>query len=564
MNLKLSTHWRIYFLFGLFVVAGSGIAVRLFYLQVVHNTYYAALAQGQHASFNEKAPERGRIYLQDLLATSPPNSLADKKNLPYFYAAINENKPMVYASPNMITNDGDVAEILAPILGLERNALQQKLSDSSGSYLPLARQVSDEIAQRVREENIRGIFVTIEPVRRYPGGQLASHVLGFLGYKGDQRVGQYGIEGYYDGQLRGSQGAFKNEQGSDIELTIDYNIQYFVEKKLHEVISKWSADAGSVIIMDPKTGEIKAMAGVPAFDLNTYSQVDSLDIYLNQATQKVYEPGSIMKPLTMAAAIDAGAIKASTTYTDTGEIKTGGYTIRNFDNKNHGVQTMTQVLEKSLNTGAVFASQQLGKDLFRKYLLAFGLNEKTGIDLPGELPGHLGDVITTDRDINFATASFGQGIAMSPMNFLTAFSSLANNGGIMKPHVVKAIHRADGTIEEIKPEKLGTPISARTAQEVTGMLVSVAENGYDKKANVPGYKIAAKTGTAQIPNENAPGYSDKRFHSFAGYAPADKPAFVAIITMKNPKGINFASDSLAPVFKDIASYILHYYQVPSN
>lgn len=563
-------HWRIYILFGIVCLAAGGIVARLFLLQVVRADYYAALAYAQHLNIKEEAPIRGEIYFQDKL--NAEDAIA---GVPYFKAVINEEMPFVYASPREIEDAAETAGVLAPILQMGKEELEQKLSRKESAYAPLARQISDEKIQSVEGVELKGIYIAQERVRRYPANSLAAHVLGFLGFSGDERVGQYGIEGYYNDELRGKKGVsdigffdFSSDQyyedGANLELSIDYNIQFIVEKKLQEAVERWGAESGSAIFMNPKTGEILAMANVPAFNPNTYGETPDINRFINNAIQGVFEPGSVMKPITLAAAIDAGAVNPNTAYNDTGEVRIGGYTIRNSDLKAHGETTMTQVLEKSLNTGAVFAQQTLGKEQFRSYLYKFRLNERTGIDLPGEVPGNLGDLATTNRDINFATASFGQGIAVSRIGFLDAFSALANNGAMMKPRVVKAIRKVNGSEEEIKSEQLASPISASTASKVTAMLINAVEAGYGKRAGVPGYKVAGKTGTAQVPNENGDGYSDKTIHSFAGYAPAFAPVFVGIVSLDNPKGVRFAESSATPVFGEIASYILNYYQVPGE
>lgn len=549
--------WRIYFLFSLFFLAASVIAGRLFLLQIARGEYYAALAQGQHTDRQYADPWRGLIYFQD-------RTSQDARKL--YPAAINSEVFSVIASPSTISQENvdRMAMQLAELLQKDPRELAEILRDRTSSYVVLLRGAQAELARQVEHAAFEGIYVRPERFRRYPAGDLGAHILGFWGFEGDKRKGQYGVEGYYEDILRGTGSISSNDQAPAVELALDYNIQFVAEKKLREVVERWNAEGGSIIIMNPKTGAVLALANTPSFDPNTYSTTEDLSAFLNSAVQELYEPGSVMKPLTMAAAIDAGSVEPNTTYEDTGEIKIGGFTVRNFDLLAHGTKTMTEVLELSLNTGVVFAQQKLGKEKFRSYFLNFGLDKKTTIDLPAEVPGQLGGLLTSNRDINFATASFGQGIALTPVGLLRALGALANNGTMMQPYVVSAIHYPDGKIERTEPREAGSPISAQTAAKVTAMLVSTAEHGYDKKVRVPGYTIAAKTGTAQIPNEDGSGYSDGRYHSFFGYAPAFDPVFVGLITMKNPQGINFASDSLAPVFRDIAAYILQYYQVPAQ
>ncbi|GAG18115.1 unnamed protein product, partial [marine sediment metagenome] len=244
---------------------------------------------------------------------------------------------------------------------------------------------------------------------------------------------------------------------------------------------------------------------------------------------------------------------------DKGFIKMGGYTINNSHDKPEGIQTMTQVLEKSLNTGAVFVQQLAGKKVFKNYLEKFRFSKKTGIDLEGEVSGNIAN-LNNKRDIEYATASFGQGISITPMELVAALGAIANKGKIMKPYLVEKFVYSSGGEKIVKPKVSGQVISLETAETLTKMMVSVVENGYGEKAGIPGYFIAAKTGTAQVPE--AGGYSDKTIHSFGGFFPAFDPEFLILVKLDNPQKIRFAADSVAPVFGEIAEYILNYYEIP--
>ena len=334
-----------------------------------------------------------------------------------------------------------------------------------------------------------------------------------------------------------------------------------VERKLQELLENLDADLASAIFMNPRTGEILAMAQRPGFDPNNYSDVENINVFKNNLVQSVYELGSVFKPITMAAAIDAGVITPQTVYNDTGSVRIGGYTISNFDGKARNLQTMTEVLEKSLNTGAIFAQQQLGKKKFRDYLEAFQFDKLTGIDILGEVAGNMQSIKTANRDIDFATSSFGQGISFSPLRFLTSVAAIANEGKIMRPFLVKKVIK-DGQEISTEPKVLAQPVTSLTASRVAAMMVSVVDNSFDRKAAVPGYSVAGKTGTAQIPNKDSSGYSDQTIHSIVGFAPAYDPVFIGIIKVDNPHGIRFAADSVTPTFREIASFILQYYKVP--
>ncbi|MEK7615996.1 MAG: penicillin-binding protein 2 [Patescibacteria group bacterium] len=399
----------------------------------------------------------------------------------------------------------------------------------------------------------------LDTERLYPKGTFAAHVLGFVGYNEHDRVGQYGVEGFYDSVLRASASNQKNI-GSDVVLTIDPNIQAYSEATLQALLKKWSSPRGSIIVQEPTTGAILAMTSSPSFDPNQYGQF-AFDDYVNPIVQEQFEPGSSFKPVTMAAALDSGSITPTTTYDDTGAVTIGTYTIKNFNEKTNGLQTMRQVLEKSLNTGTIFAQRRTGNDAFLNYIVAFGFGQKTGVDLAGEVPGTISNLYQ-GRAINFATASFGQGIAVTPLQLVSAYSAIANGGRLMKPYVVREIVHADGSSTMTKPSILGAPISEKTSTQLRSMLVDVVEKGFDK-ARIKGYDVAGKTGTAQIPNREGGYLEDEQFiHNFVGFAPAYAPRFVILIKMDKPKGITFASDSLSPVFGDLASFILRYLKVP--
>lgn len=397
--------------------------------------------------------------------------------------------------------------------------------------------------------------------RVYPLGQTAAHALGFVGYRGYLRSGQYGVEASYDETLAGLLPSQRPaNQGEDIVLTIDPNVQAYVEKTLDDLLDRYLSTLGTIIVEDPKTGAIIAMASSPSYNPNSYQDYP-VQRYLNPAVQAVFEPGSSFKPFTMAAAVDAGVVTADTTYTDPGEVKFGNYTIMNYDKKSHGLQTMTEVLEHSLNTGVIFAQQRTGLDAFLNYVVAFGFGQKAGVDLSGEVPGSLANLYE-GRPINFATAAFGQGISVTPIQLVNGISAIANNGKLMRPYIVKEIIHADGSSTPTKPQIIGSPIKDTTAHTLAQMLTAVVDKGFDR-ARIAGYDVAGKTGTAQIPDANGSYLENNEFiHDFVGFAPSYSPKFVILIKIDKPKGINFASNSLSPVFGDITQFLLRYYNIP--
>lgn len=567
-------------LFIVFVVLISGLILyRLFVLSVVRHSAYSRTAQAQNESINNILA-RGNIYMTD-------------KDSNLILSATNKKFPLVYVVPSNINkNDrGQIAEKISGIFDLDKSEVLEKINSGSGSLRVVARKITNDRLEAVRNLKIKGVGISYEMDRYYPGETLAANILGFLGYDSDgMRAGQYGVEGYYNDSLLGREpsalGIFNAanplglvkfvlnifgkkiddtkapeefDRPADLVLTVDKNIQNFAEDELRAILEKWHAEKGVVIVQEPKTGRILAMAGWPSYNPNVYSD-SKPERYLNSSIQEVYEPGSSFKPVTMSAGLDLSKITPQTTFEDKGFVEISGYTIHNFSNKVFGVETMSQVLEKSINTGTMFVENLVGDDNFLNYVINMGFGQKTGIDLPGEVSG---DVVNlySGRKINYLTASFGQGIAVTPLQLINAYSAIANGGKLMRPYIVDRIIK-EGQQEVItKPEIMSIPISEKTAGKLQTMLVSVVDNGFDK-ARVKGYDIAGKTGTAQIPDGTG-GYSQEVFiHNFVGFAPAHDAKFVILIKMDKPKGIAFAADSLSPVFKDIAAFLLNYYNIP--
>ena len=350
------------------------------------------------------------------------------------------------------------------------------------------------------------------------------------------------------------------ENGVNLILTIDKSIQFKAETVLKEAVTKHGADSGSVIVADPKTGAILAMAGYPDFNPNEYNKVEEPKTYLNEGTVGAYESGSVFKPITMAMAINEGKVGADTIYEDTGSVEIDDYTIRNSDLKAHGRQTMTQVLDESLNTGAIFAKEQIGNEKFYEYVQKFGFGKSTGIELL-EHKGNL-DNLKANIKVNYHTASFGQGISVTPIQLIQAFSALANQGKMMKPYIVKAKVYPDGKTEETQSHIVGEIVSEKTANIIAAMLVSVVENGHGKRAGVKGYYIAGKTGTAQVPRKDGKGYEEgNNIGTFIGFGPVEDPKFLMLVRVNHPRDVSFAESTAAPAFGQIAQFILNYFNI---
>ncbi len=561
-----SQNSHLYVLMFLFFSLGATIIGRLFYIQVNQYNHYKELADLQQIDEEDLKAERGEIFFSDestVLATN----IGTKK---------------VFIVPREIKNIEKTSEILADVLKMEKADVFEKASQIDDPWIFL-KEIPAIEGEKIK--NIAGVHFESYLERFYPRERMASHVLGFYN---KENKGQYGIEQYWQEELRGVDGYRKGVKdakgkfilpltkiqepvdGNDLILTLDPNIQLFLEIKTKEIFEKYAPRNATIIVLAPKTGEVLGMASLPNFDPNNYEEKENISVFKNPAIL-AYEPGSIFKPFTAAMAIEEKKVTPQTTYYDSGEIKIGSHTIRNSDLKSHGTQTMTNVIELSLNTGAVFMQQQVGNDKFLDYVKKFGFGTKTGIDLSGEETGSIANILhpqSGDGAIEYANASFGQGISATPIQILTAFTAIANQGQMVKPHLVKKIiHSSDGTEEEIETEVIGQVISAETASRVTAMMVSAVKNGYGKKAEVEGYLIAGKTGTAQASwsylGENKGGYSSFFIQSFVDFAPAFDPAFIFILKMDAPtKGPQFSSDSLGPFAQEINEYLFNYLGIP--
>lgn len=563
---------RLTLLFGGGLLMAGFIVFRLFNLQVIEHSVYTALAEDQHSIYQQLTPTRGEIFAHD--------PLADDGRAPL---ALNDNTYLLYANPKQITDPGAVVDQLAQLLTFDHDTILARLSKSDDIYEPIEHNLKQEQKDQIDTLAIEGIYFQTEPARYYPEGNIGAHIVGFVGGIDDQRKGQYGIEGYFEKELAGVNGELHIERdasgnwitvgsthitpaedGSTVLLTIDRNIQHQVCTRLDAWVQLHGADGGSVIIMNPKTGAVMAMCGAPDFDPNNYSDAASIDRFTNPATYYTYEPGSVFKPLTMAAAIDLGEVTPQTTYVDTGEEKFGSFTIRNYQNKVYGEQTMTQVLDESINTGAIFAARKVGDARFEDYVKQFGFGVPTGIELQSESRGNISS-LAQHKDIYTATASFGQGITTTPIQMVAAYGALANGGVLMKPYIVDEVTKSDGTVVKTEPQEIRAVVKPTTAATLAAMLVSVVQNGHGKRAGVPGYFVAGKTGTAQIPSATGVGYDPNRtIGSFAGFAPATDPAFVMLVKIDVPRDVQAAESSAAPLWGDIAAWVLNYLNIPPS
>jgi len=561
---------RLWFLYGIiFLIAGLLIA-KLFIVQIIYGDEYGKKADRQYVSSSASIFDRGSIYFTD--KNGKPVSAATLKS--GFTVAIN---------PSKLTNANKVFTKLSPLLSIESDSFFIKASKKNRQYESLSRRVDEKTVLRIKELNLDGVVITKDRWRFYPAKNLAAHLLGFVGYSGDTLAGRYGLERYYDDVLARSEEnlyvnffaeVFSNindsifrgkEREGNLVTSIEFSVQGMLEDTLKNVVQKWDSDSAGGIILDPTTGEIYAMASLPAFNPNSFNTVSNPLIFSNPITENVFEMGSIIKPLTLASGLDAGVITTDSEYDDKGYVEANGSRIENYDGKGRGVVPMQEILSQSLNTGAAFVMQKLGKDNFRKYMLALGLGEETGIDLPGEVSGLVGN-LNSSRDIEYITASFGQGIAMTPIATARALSALGNGGVMITPHIVKKIDYVMGGSRTLSYGDGDRVFKKETSEEITRMLVRVVDEALlGGKVKLPNYSIAAKTGTAQIARTDAGGYYKGRYlHSFFGYFPAYEPRFLVFLYTINPKGVRYASQTLTYPFMDITKFLLNYYEVPPD
>lgn len=550
------------------------------------------------------------------------------KNLPGITV---EESGLIHGDPTLIPEKQieSIAKALSPLLEEERDDLERQLSRRPVRYVFLKNRLSPETSEEIRTLKLKGVVLLPENWRYYPEDDLAAHVIGFINH---ENLGQYGVEAYFNNELQGKSGTISSEtdpngrqinvgegeiinaeHGEDIILTLNHIVQKEVEDILSAAVESYQADSGQVIIMNPSTGAIIAMASYPDFNPNEFSDALTLrqlepDDYLyhttpvfvkdeeggyTEATEEeredeaierfvyenrlgpgafrnpivsdLYEPGSVFKPIIMSIALDAGEVTPQTTYNDYGELEIDGFPIRNSDLQYRGPNTpMTQVLEESLNTGMVFVADRLGNKLMQDYLEKFGFGQYTNINLDGETQGdleHHTDWTAAER----ANRGFGQGIVATPLQVVTAWAALANGGKLVQPYLIESVIKDDEVIET-EPQVIHRVLSNETSSLITSMLINVVQKGHGTKADIPGYSIAGKTGTSQIASTKRAGYEEgvgSVITSFAGYFPANNPQFVMLVKFDRPRlGFDaWGSNTAAPTFGQIAEFLIEHYQI---
>lgn len=578
---------------------------KLYMVQIVKHSTYVDIADKQYIKKTNSLVDRGNIYMMTKDGVAIPaatmktgytlyinsksfHTAVTKKEYTNTQGEIIQNiddaiKDLGSRLENIFANTSDKDKDQSLAIVLDPQVFIDIKNKPTDPYEEIAKDIDESHVTAVKDMKFSFLGIVKEKKRYYPGGDLASHVIGLLGYKGDTIAGRYGLEKQFEKTLSRGSSAYTNffaeifsnakniisdDQAleGDIYTTIEPTVQKELQKSVEEIQSKQNSVLTGAIIMDPYTGEIKAIAQTPGFDAEHTKKITDISVYKNDAVESSREMGSIIKPLTMAVGIDTGKVHADSTYNDMGFIKVHDRTMYNFDKKGRGVITLQHALSKSLNTGFIHIAQLVGNETMTKYFLKFGLGEKTNIDLPDESAPLTKNL--EKGDVEHATASFGQGIAMTPIGTIRALSVLANGGHLITPHVVQKIKYTIGTskttdIPKLNPDESILKLS--TVDEIRQMLVYNVDNSLlDGRRKNPHYTIAAKTGTAQIASENG-GYIDgKNIHTFIGFFPAYKPKFIFFMYTIDPKVSQYASESLANPFLDLTDFMIQYYQIPPD
>lgn len=571
--MKSNVVFRARILSGAFICVALLLIVRLYFVQVVHGAGYQKDAMGQYVEQSPESTARGTIFFT-------------AKNGELVSAAVTQTGWRIAINPQILGDAHSVYAQLNSVTPIDEEKFLNSASKKSDPYEEVAFRLDDATAAKIRAKNIPGVMLVQDQWRFYPGGMLASQTLGFVGYKGDTKEGIYGLESEYQDTLaQNNSGLYVNpfaeiftnvqeilstdpagHQGS-IVTSIDPQVQSQLEKTLDDVMKTYGPKFTGGIIMDPHTGEIYAIGMRPAYDPNNYNLVTDPALFGNPLVEGRFELGSIMKPLTMAAGIDSGAITPDTTYNDTGCLNVSTYKVCNFDFKPRGVIPMQQILSQSLNVGASWVATKTGYPTFTRYIKAYGFGEQTGVDLPDEVTGDLSPLGEGNGPaVNYDTASFGQGISESPIEMIRALSTLANGGVLPTPHVVTGIKYDNGITREISVPAGRRVLKSTSADAVTNMLTEVFDKALLKgELKQDHYTFAAKTGTAQIAMPGGGYYPMGTFiHSFFGYFPAHNPKFIIFLFAYEPHGQEYASATLARPFMSIAQFMINYYNIPPD
>ncbi|MEN9922343.1 MAG: hypothetical protein RL097_620 [Candidatus Parcubacteria bacterium] len=566
--------FRVRLLSVLLVIGAFLLVARLYQVQIVNAESYQAKAESQYVHTKTNLYTRGSI----LFTARDGTTLS---------AAAVSSGYLLAANPEHITIPAeDFCSSFREIVTIDEAACVSRIAVPERTYVELANKLTSEQSEAIEEKNIAGALLYKNQWRYYPGESVAARSIGFVGYTDDgtELRGKYGLERQYDSVLYKKQQVqsvnffaelfsnlgemvYKREEGvraGDIVTTLEPTVSRMLDVVLEKANTQYSSSLTGAVIMDPHTGEIVAMNAVPSFDLNDRSGA-TIEHFQNPLVENVYEFGSTIKALTVAAGLDAGVITPQSTYYDGGQIQLDGFTIKNYDGRGRGTVSMQEVLNQSLNTGVSHIVQLIGRDKFRNYFLSYKLGSETGIDLPNEAHGLVNN-LQSPREVEYATASFGQGIAMTPIETTRALATLANGGLLVTPHLVKRIEYHDGEVKEIRYPEGERVLSEAASEEISRMLVTVVDDALKGgTVALPHHTIGAKTGTAQIPDPVHGGYyEDKYLHSFFGYFPAFDPKFIIFMYTVEPQGVKYASETLTEPFMEITKFLINYYSIPPD
>ena len=571
--MRKSAIFRIRIITGVVLFLALVLIGRLYQLQVMQRFAFDDTARRQYVHTVKDLYSRGSVFF----------TARDGEKVS---AATIQSGYVLAIDPSRITNPKETYAKLNAVHKVDEASFLEKAARTEKSYQEIEQKVSDADAGTIKALNLQGVQLYRTQWRYYPGDDLAARIIGFVGYaanEGSTLSGRYGLERYYDDVLSRADGRIsvnffaeifsnlgsvifdpKETRTGDVVTSIEPTVARMLDSQLQKVQDKYSSALTGGIIINPKTGAIYALNAIPTFNLNDKKDA-GIDAFRNPLVENVYEMGSIIKALTMAAGIDSKAVTAATTYFDAGHIELDTYTIKNYDNRGRGTVNMQQVLNQSLNTGVSFVVKTMGKDKFRDYFTKLKLGSETGIDLPNEAHG-LVENLQSPRDVEYATASFGQGIALTPIETVRALSSLANGGKLITPHIATKLEYKDGTSKDITYPEGDQVFKKETSEEISRMLTNVVDVALSKgKVKLEHYSVAAKTGTAQIANVQGGGYYDDRYlHSFFGYFPAYDPQYLIFLYTVEPKGVKYASETLTAPFMELTKFLLNYYNVPPD
>lgn len=555
--------WRYPFVLISFILLFLLVISRLFYWQVVKAEMLSQLAQSQYSGLVKILPRRGEIKTSD-----------------GFPITTNKVTYQLFVNPAEIKNKNQTILTLSSVLDIPKASVSALLLPDR-LWVPVKAGVSPKKKEEIEKMEIPGVGFEENYTRFYPEASVAAHLIGFVGEDETGVKGYVGLEGFYDRLLKGKERystEFRDSlgrpiissrtstnsglDGGNLFLSLDRSVQFLAEQKLKAGIEKYGASGGMIGIMDPKTGNIIAMTASPSFSPSEYWNYEE-GLYVNPFIANAYEPGSTLKPIVMASAMDAGLITPKTKCDICGgPVSVSGYELHTWNDKYYKDTNMIEVIQHSDNTGMVFVALKLGVDKMIEYLKKFGVGELTGIDLQGEVAPPF-KPRNAWYDVDLATSGFGQGISVTPIELLSAFSALANDGKVMKPRAVVAFENSNREVLKMAPKINSVPISSKTAKIMTEILVNAVEKGEAQWAKLKGYRIAGKTGTASIPVK---GHYDPNntITSFIGFAPADNPKFIMLVILDKPTTSIYAAETAAPVFFDIAADLLSYYGIPSS